>query len=301
MRNSEILLDVIGELDEMMIPDLTEEPHQHRPLLRRIMPVAAAVAVFALIVTAAVRFGSPRQIPTLPPAQETTATAPTEEAATEQPTQTEPAIVPTSAAPTEATAQPEEPTAAPSETTAETQAPTQLATEAPAVQTEPPATEPAQTEPVTEAPEPITEAALEVTEAQGFRIETFRDRRCIKATSAFPAPTGTLRRCVLDSGMVELCDVHENGAVNEYRIRPVGGETEFIVTQQEYDSFSLTVDLDAEISVALDGRDSFFILQDDNCTIYWFEDGEGFSVSGAGKDLQYLLEIFRNLRPADEN
>ena len=43
MRNSEILLDVIGKLDEMMIPDLTEEPHQHRPLLRRIMPVAAAL------------------------------------------------------------------------------------------------------------------------------------------------------------------------------------------------------------------------------------------------------------------
>ena len=51
--------------------------------------------------------------------------------------------------------------------------------------------------------------------------------------------------------MVELFDVHENGARNEYRIRPV--------------------------------------------------DGEDFSVSGEGKDLQYLLEIFRNLRPADEN
>lgn len=302
MRNCDMLLDVIGELDEELIPDLTEEPPR-QPILRRIMPIAAAVAAFALILTAAMRFGSPQKLPTMPPVtQETTVTEPTEEAATAQPTQTESAVHPTNAATEAATALPAltEPTQLP-ETAPIVEPTEQPKTEAPVVQTEPAPTEPAPTEVMTEAPEDATEAVLEITEAQGFRIETYRDRRCILATSAFPAPTGTLRRCALDSETVELIEINENGARNEYRIRPVGGETEFIATQQEYESFSLTVDLDAEISVALDGRNSFFILQDDNCSIYWFEDGEGFSVSGEGKDLQYLLETFRNLKPADEN
>ena len=292
MTNREILLDVIGELDESLIPDLDAKPR--RPILRQFGAIAAAVAVFALLVTAAMRFGTPRQIPTVPPVTTEPVTEATEvkEAATEPPTQRE-TVQPTGAAPTEATAAPELPTDPP-ETAAVTEAPESSAgTETP-VQTEAP------TPPVTEPPETVPETALEVTESQGFRIETFRDRRCIVTMDAFPEASGTLRPCELQSDMVELAEVREGDGVNEYRIRPVGGETEFTATQQEYESFTLTVDLDAEISVAIDERKCFLVVQDETCALYWFIDGEGFTISGRDEDLKYLLEISRKLRPIEE-
>nr|MCR4646385.1 hypothetical protein [Oscillospiraceae bacterium] len=111
-----------------------------------------------------------------------------------------------------------------------------------------------------------------------------------------------LRRYALQSDAFELVEVTENGDVNEYCIRPIGQETEFTVTQQEYEDFSLIVDEDAEISVniSLGRRRGFFILQGDTCTLYWFEGSEGFCISGADKDLQYLIAISRSLVPADQ-
>lgn len=280
----------------------TAPARAHAPRIRR--SVLQAVTAACLLLTVGLSLGiwtKMQRIATQPPEDPQTAavteasTEPSTAAASE-PVQTavpeetapQPAVIETDAV------QPD--TAPATEEIPVTEATTM--TDAPPAAEVPPATD-APAVPVTESSEETPETALEVTESQGFRIETFQDKRCIVAMEAFPAPTGTLRQCELTSDMVELAEVNETDAVNEYRIRPVGGDTEFIAVQQEYESFSLTVDLDAEISVAIDGRKCFLVVQDDTCTLYWFIDGEGFSVSGRDADLMYLLEISRKLKPVE--
>ena len=270
--------------------------------------ISSAAVMCGLLIAARMQLGSPQHIPTAPPVIDTEKET-TQTTVTERVTETNGTIpaehttdVPASETlPAETDTIASENTEAP-ETQAiptETQPAVTVQTSALPPETQAPATQPQPTEIAAETQPPTAPAEPEIIgEQDGFRIEKRAGSQIIRCMEDFPAPTGTLRTCTLDSEMLELVEVRtlESAApVNEYRIRPIGQETEFIVTQQEYEQFEMTVDSDAQISISLGGKRGFFVLSGDTCTLCWFADSEGFTVSGDSSDLKYLLEISRKL------
>ncbi len=270
--------------------------------------ISSAAVMCGLLIAAGMQLGSPPHIPTAPPVIDTTRE-------TKQTTVTEPVTETSGTLPAESTtdvpasetipAGTEMLTAESTETPETLEIPTEtqpavtVQTTALPPETQAPATQPQPTEIAAETQPPTAPAEPEIIgEQDGFRIEKRAGTQIIRCMDDFPAPTGTLRTCTLDSEMLELVEVvspESDAPVNEYHIRPIRQETEFVVTQQEYEQFEMTVDADAQISISLGGKRGFFVLSGDTCTLCWFADSEGFTVSGDSSDLKYLLEISRKL------
>ena len=284
-----------------------------RQKIRYSAMISSAAVMCGLLIAAGMQLGSPQHIPTAPTVMDMT-TETTQTTVTERVTETNGTIPAehTTDVPASETLPAETDTIASENTefpeTQEIPTGTQpvMNEQTPPLppQTDAPATQPESTETATAAihdtvpDETVPDEPEIIGEQDGFRIEKRAGSQIIRCMEDFPAPTGTLRTCTLDSEMLELVEVRtlESAApVNEYRIRPIGQETEFIVTQQEYESFEMTVDADAQISISLGGKRGFFVLSGDTCTLCWFADSEGFTVSGDSSDLKYLLEISRKL------
>lgn len=156
------------------------------------------------------------------------------------------------------------------------------------------------------APEtqPQTEPATEPAEEKltGFRVEQHPGWRRVVCTDPFPAPTGELTLYTVDSEsfVLDAEVLNTDEPVRTYEIRRPDTDKVFIVTQQEYAEFALTVEEGALIDISLNRARGFFLLQDEICSLYWFIDGEGFFVSGDAGDLRDLMAIVRSFTPANE-
>ena len=272
-------------------------PRKSRAQIYRIIGLAAC-----LLLTVGLGFGvwsRQQKLPVQPPVP---VTEPATEAATEQqetPPETETAgatALPAETEPPVETQPMTEPTE-PQETAATVIAPTQ-APETPAESrsTEPPAE--TQASPVTEA---VTEAPTEPPEEEqldGFKVLHFAEFRQIICTDDFPEPDGTLQDYTVDSDAVELLETADSGtAERSYQV--ARGDKTYTVTQQEYAEFVMQVDEGELIDISVNRAHGFFHLQEEQCTLYWFRDGEGFCISGDAADLANLLEIARSFTPAD--
>ncbi|MCR4644702.1 MAG: hypothetical protein K5695_04750 [Oscillospiraceae bacterium] len=265
------------------------------PIRHHRMLLISTAACFLIVLGAALAFRIPsHQIPTLPDggAAGTAAdTQPSESTVTETNTESDSDPGALAVVATDPTAPPDIPqesdateashvTEPPTEAEVRTEA-APIATDAPAQITEPAVIPP--TELVTEEP---TEAATAVIEQEldGFVVLNDDGRRMIRCTDAFPEPTGELQEYRIEGELVWLLDcwddVTEDGRPIRYYKIECWGEI-FTVTQQEYASFSLEIPDNTSVMEITTNRTHGFRLPDEwECTVYWFEDGEGFCVKG---------------------
>lgn len=176
----------------------------------------------------------------------------------------------------------EAPAISPTEVTA---APTEL----PAGTTAAPPTEmPVEAEPV-----PAAE------QIKGFRVMQYAGFRQVTCMDAFPEPDGELNDCTFEDDALTLLDVTDAASDTPVRSYEIGqGGKTFTVTQQEYAAFVMDVEEGDLIDIGVSRVHGFFLLKDEQCTLYWFCEGEGFCVHGDAADLGSLLAIVRSFTPA---
>ncbi len=218
--------------------------------------------------------------------EQTHVTEPTK-AATHAPQQTQaPSVTPVQTEVTAPAAEPVDVTEAPAISPTEvTAAPSEMPAGTTAV---PPTEMPVEAEPV-----PAAE------QIQGFRVMQYAGFRQVTCMDAFPEPDGELNACTFEDDAVTLLDVTDAASdmpVRSYEIGQ-GGKT-FTVTQQEYAAFVMDVEEGDLIDIGVSRVHGFFLLKDEQCTLYWFCEGEGFCVHGDAADLGSLLAIVRSFTPA---
>ena len=177
----------------------------------------------------------------------------------------------------------EAPAISPTEVTA---APTELPAGTTAV---PPTEMPVEAEPV-----PAAE------QIKGFQVMQYAGFRQVTCMDAFPEPDGELNECSFEDDALTLLDVTDAASDTPVRSYEIGqGGKTFTVTQQEYAAFVMDVEEGDLIDIGVSRVHGFFLLKDEQCTLYWFCEGEGFCVHGDAADLGSLLAIVRSFTPAD--
>lgn len=177
----------------------------------------------------------------------------------------------------------EAPAISPTEVTA---APTGMPAETTAV---PPTEMPVEAQPV-----PAAE------QIKGFRVMQYAGFRQVTCMDAFPEPDGELNACTFEDDAITLLDVTDTASDTPVRSYEIGqGGKTFTVTQQEYAAFVMDVEEGDLIDIGVSRVHGFFLLEDEQCTLYWFCEGEGFCVHGDAADLGSLLAIVRSFTPAD--
>lgn len=312
-----------------------EKKQKQRRTMRRIVPVTACFCLAAVL-----GIGYWRHFATLPeiPSQyiEPTETSATDEAAAAL-TDTMPVTDPVAAVTAtdtpesletlpEVTDTPEPSETLPTETDA-TEAASQRPTEP--LQTDhqqapQSPTEPKQTEPLTEQPtepkptEPPTEQLTEpepeeptgdpsppnTQELDGFQVVHDNGRYFIVSTDPFPQPDGTLRQYTVEGWRIELLatwdEVTEDGKPIRY-YKAAHYDREFIITQQEYEDFSIEIPYDNVSALFISNGIKGFELSDseDTTTLYWFWEGEGFCMTGETYYISSMLKVIRSFKPID--
>ena len=134
---------------------------------------------------------------------------------------------------------------------------------------------------------------------KGFQVMQYAGFRQVTCMDAFPEPDGELNECSFEDDALTLLDVTDAASDTPVRSYEIGqGGKTFTVTQQEYAAFVMDVEEGDLIDIGVSRVHGFFLLKDEQCTLYWFCEGEGFCVHGDAADLGSLLAIVRSFTPA---